>query len=101
MSAFWNFRVILCEEDAENEALYQIHEVEYNIKGKAVNWSETSVAPFGKTVNELEEDVERQKSAFAKPVLKVKRKAKGYELVDAITGDDAFEEVPAGVKASN
>lgn len=97
MSAFWNFRVILCEADGDNEALYQIHEVEYNLKGKAVNWSETSVAPYGKSLNELQEDVSRQQSAFEKPILKLKRKQRGYELVDVATGDDAFSEIPAGL----
>lgn len=97
MSAFWNFRVILCEADGDNEALYQIHEVEYNQKGKAVNWSETSVAPYGKSLDELQEDVSRQQSAFEKPILKLKRKQRGYELVDVATGEDAFSEIPAGL----
>ncbi|PAJ71929.1 hypothetical protein CJF42_24090 [Pseudoalteromonas sp. NBT06-2] len=97
MSAFWNFRVILCEADGDNEALYQIHEVEYNQKGKAINWSETSVAPYGKTLEELQQDVSRQQSAFEKPILKLKRKQRGYELIDVTTGDDAFSEVPVGL----
>ncbi|MBE0362697.1 hypothetical protein PULV_a0239 [Pseudoalteromonas ulvae UL12] len=100
MSAFWNFRVIKCEGQGDEETLFQIHEVEYNINGRAVNWSETSVAPFGRTLEELKEDTQRQQSAFEKPVLKVVRKARGYELVDIETGEDAYAQPPAGLTES-
>ncbi|MDP4984418.1 hypothetical protein [Pseudoalteromonas tunicata] len=97
MSGFWNFRVIKCEGTGTEETLYQIHEVEYNIKGKAVNWSETSVAPYGRSLDELREDTERQRSAFEKPILHLVRKPRGYELVEVETGADAFAEPPAGL----
>ena len=47
MSGFWNYRVIFCEATKDEAALYQIHEVEYNLNGKVTNWSETGAAPFG------------------------------------------------------
>ena len=97
MAGFWNYRVIFCEEKKDEAAQYQIHEVEYNLNGKVTNWSETGAAPFGNTVEELEADAERLKTAFSKPILKVVRKQRGYELVDVETGEEAFAEPPAGL----
>ena len=57
-------------------------------------------ASWGKSISsldELKDDAERLKTAFEKPVLKVMRKARGYELVDVNTGEDAYAEPPAGL----
>ena len=97
MAGFWNYRVIFCEATKDEAAQYQIHEVEYNLIGKVTNWSETGAAPFGNTVEELQADCERLKTAFEKPVLKVVRKERGYELVDVETGEEASAEPPAGL----
>jgi len=97
MSGFWNYRVILAEGEKGEEPLYQIHEVEYNLNGRPTNWSETGAAPFGRTLDELKADAERLKSAFEKPVLKVVRKTRGYELVDVETGEEVVEPLPAGL----
>lgn len=94
MSGFWNYRVILAEEQGK-EPLYQIHEVEYTANGKVSNWSETGAAPFGRDLDELKADAERLKSAFEKPVLKVVREARGYELVELESGEPASAEPPA------
>ncbi len=67
----------------------QIQEVEYNLNGKVTNWSETGAAPFGTTLDALKDDAERLKTAFEKPILKVMRKARGYEIVDVDTGEAA------------
>ncbi|ESP94903.1 MULTISPECIES: hypothetical protein [Pseudoalteromonas] len=98
MSGFWNYRVIFCEGKDSESPLYQIHEVEYNINGKVTNWSETGAAPFGHTVEDLQADAERLQSAFEKPVLKVVRKQRGYELVEVETGEEAYAEPPAALK---
>ena len=97
MAGFWNYRVIFCEATKDEAAQYQIHEVEYNLNGKVTNWSETGAAPFGTTLDELKDDSERLKTAFDKPVLKVMRKTRGYELVDVETGEEATGEPPAGL----
>ncbi len=99
MSAFWNYRVIECPAEDKTDLLYQIHEVEYNIKGQAVNWSETSVAPYGATVEALQADYQRQQSAFERPVLKVVRKPRGYELVNIDDGKDAYADPPASLNS--
>tara|TARA_B100001057_G_scaffold121215_2_gene119944 strand:+ start:2771 stop:3070 length:300 start_codon:yes stop_codon:yes gene_type:complete len=99
MAGFWNYRVIFCEATKDEAAQYQIHEVEYNLNGKITNWSETGAAPFGTTLDELAADADRLKTALEKPVLKVVRKARGYELVDVETGEEAFAEPPAGLTA--
>lgn len=99
MAGFWNYRVIFCEATKDEAAQYQIHEVEYNLNGKVTNWSETGAAPFGNTLDALRDDAERLKTAFEKPVLKVVRKERGYELVDVETGEEAFAEPPAGLTA--
>ncbi|MDW7547457.1 hypothetical protein [Pseudoalteromonas peptidolytica] len=99
MSGFWNYRVIYCEATKEEAALYQIHEVEYNLNGKVTNWSETGAAPFGRTLEELQADAERLKSAFDKPILKVIRQSRGYTLVEVETGEEATAEPPAGLNS--
>ncbi|TMO64208.1 hypothetical protein CWC18_06745 [Pseudoalteromonas aurantia] len=97
MAGFWNYRVIFCDTTKGEPALYQIHEVEYNLNGKVSNWSETGAAPFGRSMDELQADAERLKSAFDKPVLKVARKERGYELVEVETGLPASAEPPAAL----
>lgn len=93
MSGFWNYRVILAEEQGK-EPLYQIHEVEYTANGRVSNWSETGAAPFGHDMDELKADALRLQSAFDKPVLKVVRQARGYELVEIESGEPASAEPP-------
>ncbi|ASD66092.1 hypothetical protein [Pseudoalteromonas piscicida] len=97
MSGFWNYRVIYCEATKDEAALYQIHEVEYNLNGKVTNWSETGAAPFGRTLEELQADADRLKSAFDKPILKVIRQQRGYTLVEVDSGEEATAEPPAGI----
>ena len=98
MSGFWNYRVIFCEATKDEAALYQIHEVEYNLNGKVTNWSETGAAPFGRTFEELQADTDRLKSAFEKPILKVVRQPRGYTLVEVESGEEATAEVPESLK---
>ena len=98
MSGFWNYRVIFCEATKDEAALYQIHEDEYNLIGKVTNWSETGAAPFGRTVEELQADTDRLKSAFEKPILKVVRQPRGYTLVEVESGEEATAEVPESLK---
>lgn len=97
MSGFWNYRVIYCEATKDEAALYQIHEVEYNLNGKVTNWSETGAAPFGRSMEELQADADRLKSAFDKPILKVIRQSRGYTLVEVDSGEEATAEPPAGI----
>ena len=96
MSAFWNYRVIECPSD--EGTLFQVHVVEYNINGKAVNWSETAEGSFGTTVDELSQDLARQQQALEKPILTVKRLQRGYELVEVASGDLASSPVPEQLK---
>ena len=49
------------------------------------------------SLEELKADSDRLKTAFEKPVLKVARKERGYELVDVETGEEATAEPPAGL----
>lgn len=97
MAGFWNYRVIECEGKGEEPTLFQIHEVEYNVNGRATNWSETGTSPVGTTLEELKADTERLLSAFEKPILKVVRQTRGYELVEVETGELAQAEPPAGL----
>jgi hypothetical protein len=99
MSAFWNYRVIECP--SEEGTLFQVHVVEYNINGKAVNWSETAEGSFGTTLEGLSQDLERQKQALGKPVLTVKRLARGYELVEVESGELASSPVPEALQEQN
>ncbi len=92
MSAFWNYRVVECP--GEDDVLYQVHAVEYNENGKPVNWSETGEAAFGSNLDGLADDLKRQQEALEKPVVTVKRMARGYELVEVESGEIAYSPVP-------
>lgn len=61
----WNYRII---ED-EYEGL-SIHEVYYDSDGVVTDWSESSVSPFGETMQELNTDFNMMQDAFYEPVLK-------------------------------
>lgn len=100
MSAFWNYRVVECAGENGEETVYQVHAVEYNINGKAVNWSETGEGAFGTSLETLKADIERQLEALNKPVVTVKRFPKGYELVEVESGEIASSPVPESVKAN-
>jgi len=62
-----------------------------------IKWVDEALYFLIEFLDELKDDSERLKTAFEKPVLKVVRKARGYELVDIETGEEAFGEPPAGL----
>jgi hypothetical protein len=49
----------------------------------------------------LSQDLERQKQALDKPVLTVKRLARGYELVEVESGKLASSPVPEALQEQN
>lgn len=68
----WNFRVIERVKDRADgcvDVSYSIHEVYYK-DGAPDMWSVTPQAPYGETLEELREDIERMARAIEKPTLK-------------------------------
>ena len=64
----WNYRVL--KHVTKGGSWYQIHEVYYNKDdGSISSCSEDAPAPFGETVEELQEVVELMKAAFNKPII--------------------------------
>ena len=63
----WNYRVLRHVEKAEE--WYQVHEVYYRENGSITSCSEEAIAPFGETVEELQEVIELMKAAFDKPAI--------------------------------
>ena len=63
VDATWNYR--LFKEDENNLA---IHEVYYH-KGEPSLYTENPVAPFGESVDEIKEDLEKMLLSFNKPIL--------------------------------
>ena len=61
----WNYRVLKHVTTAGS--WYQVHEVYYNKDGSITSCSEDAPAPFGETVEELQEVVELMKEAFDTP----------------------------------
>ena len=53
----------------EREEYYRIHEVYYRENGSITSCSEEAIAPFGETVEELQEVIELMKAAFDKPAI--------------------------------
>ena len=71
----WNHRVMRHNTGTEDEYL-AIHEVYYGMddedgKGKT-GWTQDPVAPYGDTLNELRETLERMLRALDKPIMEYK-----------------------------
>lgn len=64
----WNYRV-LEHVDLSHDKWYQVHEVYYNKDGSITSCTEDAIAPFGETVEELQDVVELMKAAFAMPTI--------------------------------
>lgn len=83
----WNYRVFREEEDG-----YVIREVFYTEDGRITACTVDAVEPFGETLEELAQNLEDFKAAFALPVL---------TMNDIPTSDPAGEEPPEGKTISH
>jgi hypothetical protein len=64
----WNYRVVK-HTDSEGITHFGIHEVYYDKDGRPSMYTESAMAPYGETLEELAEDLERMREALIKPVL--------------------------------
>lgn len=55
--------------DSEGITHFGIHEVYYDKEGRPSMYTESAMAPYGETLEELSEDVNHFAAAFTKPVL--------------------------------
>lgn len=63
----WNYRVV--KRKIGCEVLLEIHEVYYDSDGSIESWTENSIIPSGKTIEELKKDFSMQLLAFELPIL--------------------------------
>ena len=77
----WNHRVLLTKADYIGEFWYSIHEVHYNEDGSVARYGINPAVPYGETLEELAEDIERFKKALEKPVLELIDNGKTVEMV--------------------
>lgn len=63
----WNNRVIRRFHDSEE--YFEIHEVYYDEKGNPDGVTEDGIVPFGDTLEELREELQRFLDACKKPIL--------------------------------
>ena len=66
----WNYRVMR-HTDAVGRTHYAIHEAYYNDVGEVTAWTDEPSAPFGETIEELREELERMLRALDYPVIEV------------------------------
>lgn len=64
----WNHRIIKYT-DGEGTTHFGIHEVYYGPTGRPEMYTESASAPYGESLYELREDLQRMLAAFDKPVL--------------------------------
>ena len=64
----WNYRVV-SYTDVEGETHLGIHEVYYDKDGRPSMYTESAMAPYGETLEELTKDLEHMRVALTKPVL--------------------------------
>lgn len=70
----WNHRVVRKEtpnkfREDEIEISYEIHEVYYNEDGEPRSCTVDGISPYGETIEELKETLERMLNASTQPVL--------------------------------
>lgn len=63
----WNYRV--CKSVIGDEVCFGIYEIYYDEDGGIKYWTESSVAPSGETLIELDSDVRHMMEALAKEVV--------------------------------
>lgn len=63
----WDHRVVKVITD--NEVQYGIHEVYYDGGGVIIGWTETPIAPFGESLDELRTELNRMMLAFDKEIV--------------------------------
>ena len=63
VNATWNYRLFKGDENN-----LSIHEVYYH-QGEPSLYTENPVAPFGESVDEIKEDLEKMLLSFNKPIL--------------------------------
>ena len=64
----WNHRVVKYT-DGDGTTHFGIHEVYYDSDGRPSMYTESAMAPYGETLEELAQDLERMRGALVKPVL--------------------------------
>lgn len=75
----WNYRVLRHINEADGRVWFDIHEVYYNFPdAEGLSWTVKSKSPFGKTVEELRDDLKMMLEVLDLPVLE----EKGDELVE-------------------
>lgn len=63
----WNYRIM--KRVIGGVDLYEIHEVYYRSDGSIKGWTEMSITPTGKDIEELKKDFAQQLLAFESSVL--------------------------------
>jgi hypothetical protein len=63
----WNYRVV--KKCHKHEVTYGIHEVFYNASDTPLSCTESPVAPWGETLEDLITDIARMRAATEKPTL--------------------------------
>lgn len=65
----WNYRVMLTKDKENLENYFGIKEVYYNDDNSIMAISENPISPFGETLEELTNDLEKFQKALKLPVL--------------------------------
>ena len=67
----WNHRVTKATIDGET--VYEIREVYYDLPttSDGIGWTQDASAPYGETLDELRQDLERMLAALDKPVIDI------------------------------
>lgn len=93
----WNHRVIRHMDGTETTLL--IHEVHYDSKGRARQWTKDGAQACGENLRELAETIARMRRALKRPICIVKEVRGKERLFDEDTGKPAsnstVKELPA------
>lgn len=70
--ATWNHRIVKKEflvKGKVEETYYEVYEVHYNSNGEICAITQNSIKPYGETIEELEQTLQRMLDACKKPIL--------------------------------
>jgi len=65
----WNYRIVKKRYNSKEPPYYEIHEVHYNENGEICAITEDAIAPYGETIDEMEQALQYMMDACKKPIL--------------------------------
>ena len=84
----WNYRVVRRTNETTGEESYCVHSVYYSENGDINSWTGDGESPYGETLGELVDELDRFKRATRMPVLEEYMNDDGQECLREVSDND-------------